>query len=536
MSPSSGRKVLIVEDSRLQAQIAADLLRSHGYSADIALSPEEALGKALETDGPDLILMDIDLGEGADGAALAQRIQRVRDIPVVFLTALSTQDVVDRVRSVTRYGYVLKGAPGHVLVSTVEMALQLHDALSSSETYRRIVEGSLAEVYLFDPGSLKFRAVNRGARESLGYTEEELRAMTPLDLIPEFDLKGFRELLAPLVRGEKEEIVFEAAHRRKDGSLYPVEVHLQLFGRGREAVCVAFASDLTGRKKMEESLRRQSEFLQHLMSALPVGVLIIDPVTRRIEQANLEAAAMVGAAPEEVVGRPCSDVFPYAAARCPFADSSAGADRAERVLVRRDGAEVPVLKTARRLCTGDGEKLVETLVDLTDRKRLEGELYRLSVTDHLTGAYNRRYFVEVLEREVERARRTGHTFSLVMFDLDRFKSINDRFGHAAGDLVLKSVVSAFKERLRKIDCLARWGGEEFVILLPETGVEGATVLAEDLRRRLSGMEIAGVGRVTASFGVTGYRPGDTVDTVTQRVDSALYRAKSNGRNCVCVGG
>jgi diguanylate cyclase (GGDEF)-like protein len=123
-----------------------------------------------------------------------------------------------------------------------------------------------------------------------------------------------------------------------------------------------------------------------------------------------------------------------------------------------------------------------------------------------------------------------------MFDLDRFKNINDRFGHAAGDRVLKDVVSAFKKRLRKTDCLARWGGEEFVILLPDTGVEGAAVLAEELRQRLNEMEVPGVGRVTASFGVTGYRSGDTVDAVTQRVDGALYRAKGNGRNCVCVEG
>jgi len=534
MYPYSNKKVLIVEDSKLQAQIAADALSGHGYSVDVALSPEEALQKALEPDGPDLILMDIDLGEGGDGTALAEQILQIKSIPVVFLTALSTREVVERVRSVTRYGYVLKGAPGHVLVSTVEMALELHEALSSADMYRRIVEGSLTEVYIFDPQSLKFRAVNRGARENLGYTEEELRAMTPLDLKPEFDPEAFRKLLAPLLRGEKEELVFETVHRRKDGSLYPVEVHLQLFGRGRDAVCVAFISDLTERRKMEERLRRQGEFLQHLLSALPVGVFIIDPETRRIEQANLEAAAMVGAAPEEVASRPCWEFFPYATARCPFAGPHADVDRSERLLLRRDGTEVPVLKTARRLRTGDGEKLVETLVDLTDRKRLEEELYRLSVTDHLTGAYNRRYFVEMLEREVERARRMGRPFSLIMFDLDRFKSINDRFGHAAGDRVLKSVVSTFKERLRRTDCLARWGGEEFVILLPETGVEGAAVLAEELRQRLSEMEIDGVGRVTASFGVTGYRSGDTVDAVTQRVDGALYRAKGNGRNCVCI--
>lgn len=532
MTPA--KRVLVVEDSRLQAQLAADILRRHGYFSDIALSPEETLQKLSSSVLPDLVLMDIDLGGKLDGAALAKTIQQRYDIPIVFLTALSAKEIIEKARTVTRYGYILKGAPEHVIVSTVEMALELHKALSSAETYRKIVEGSLTEVYIFDPESLKFRTVNRGARENLGYTEEELQAMTPLDLKPELDLEGFKKFIAPLLEGEKEELVFETVHRRKDGSLYPVEVHLQLFGRGRDAVCVAFISDLTERKKMEDKLRQQSEFLEHLLSALPVGVLIIDPGSRRIEEANLEAVTMMGASREEVIGRPCWEFFAHVAAQCPLTTPGVDVERSERLLLRKDGLKVPVLKTVRRLRTVNGEKLVETLVDLTDRKRLEEEFYRLSVTDHLTGAYNRRYFVEMLEKEVERARRTGRAFSLIMFDLDRFKSINDRFGHAAGDRVLMSVVSAFRERLRKTDCLARWGGEEFVILLPETGTEGAAALAEELRRKLNEMEIIGVGRVTASFGVASYRSGDTVDTVTQRVDDALYRAKGNGRNCVCV--
>lgn len=530
----TAKRVLVVEDSRLQAQLAADILSKYGYLSDIALTPEETLQKLSGPSLPDLVLMDIDLGDKFDGATLARTIQERHNIPVVFLTALSTKEIVEKVRTVARYGYVLKGAPEHLIVSTVEMALEFHKAFSSAETYRKIVEGSLTEVYLFHPESLKFLAVNRGARENLGYTEEELQKMTPLDMKPDFDFEGFKKLLTPLLRGEKERIVFETVHRRKDGSLYPVEVHLQLFGCGREVVCVAFASDLTERRKMEERLRGEREFLHHLLSALPVGVIIIDPETRRIERANLEAAAMVGADPEEVVGKTCRELFPDASHRCPFENACPETDRSEELLLCRDGTKIPVLKTAKRLRTGGGEKLVETLVDLTDRKRLEEELYWLSVTDHLTGAYNRRYFVEMLEREVERARRSSRFFSLVMFDLDRFKTINDRFGHAAGDWVLKSIVSAVKCRLRKADCLARWGGEEFVILLADTGVKGAAVLAEELRRRLSEMEMAGVGQVTASFGVTGSFPGDTVDTITQRVDSALYQAKGNGRNCVCV--
>lgn len=534
MYPCSTKKVLIVEDSKLQAQIAADALGSHGYSVDVALSPEELQQKVMGPDAPDIILMDIDLGEGVDGVAVAERIQQMNNVPVVFLTALSTREVVERVRSVTRYGYVLKGAPGHILVSIVEMALELHEALSSAETFRRIVDDSLTEVYIFHPESLKILSVNRGARENLGYSREELLTLTILDIKPVFDRQSFRNLLEPLLQGEKEKIAFETVHRRKDGSLYPVEVHLQLFGRGRDAVCVAFILDLTARKNIEEKLRQQSEFLRHLLAALPVGVLIIDPVSHRIEEANLEAAAIMGATPEEIATKHCWEFFPHFSGQCPVAASNIEMERSERLLRRKDGLEIPVLKTVRRLHTNRGEKLVETLVDLSERKQLEEELYRLSVTDHLTGAYNRRYFLEALEKEIERTRRTGRPFSLIMFDLDHFKSINDRFGHVAGDLVLKGVVAAFKERLRKADCLARWGGEEFVILLPETPAEEAALLADELRRRLGEMEIPGVGRVTASFGVTGYRPGDTIDTVTRRIDAALYRAKGNGRNCVCL--
>ncbi|QSZ27904.1 diguanylate cyclase [Aceticella autotrophica] len=157
---------------------------------------------------------------------------------------------------------------------------------------------------------------------------------------------------------------------------------------------------------------------------------------------------------------------------------------------------------------------------------------KLALTDSLTNAYNRRYFTQMLEREIEYAKRTGLTFSIIMVDLDHFKNVNDRFGHAAGDLVLKSLVNMIKQRIRKTDCIARWGGEEFLILLPNTPVDKGAYLAEELRKRLSRMVIPKVGHVTASFGVTGYCEGDTIDTLVMRADSMMYKAKSSGRNCV----
>jgi diguanylate cyclase (GGDEF)-like protein/PAS domain S-box-containing protein len=299
-----------------------------------------------------------------------------------------------------------------------------------------------------------------------------------------------------------------------------------------EDMYLHYAMDVTKYKKMEEDLRRREEYLNLLLTSMPVGVITVDALSHRIEDVNQEAAVMIGAAPEEIRGKTCFEFFSCPKGCCPVKDLGEEVDRAERILRKADGAEIPVLKTVKRLQTESGEKLIETFVDLTDRKKMEEELRCLSITDCLTDAYNRRYFIQVLEQDIERARRTGQPFSLVMVDLDRFKSINDRFGHAAGDLVLKSLVDMIKQRIRKIDCLARWGGEEFVILLPHTPVDKAAGLAEELRQRLSRMDITGVGYVTASFGVAGYCPGDTVDSLVKKADSMMYEAKAAGRNCV----
>jgi len=225
-----GKRVLIVEDSRFLAQITANILNKYGYLTEIALTGEEAVVKVRGgNQRPDLILMDIELGEGMDGALAARTIQQFRDVPVVFLTSHTEQEIVEKIRSVTGYGYVLKCAGEHVLVSAVEMALRLYEANAHANMYRRIFEDSLNEIYIFHPETLKFIAVNRGARENLGYTSEELSTMTLLDRKPELDLQTFRELLAPLVSGEQDQVLFNTVHRRKDVFRYPAEVHLKLF-------------------------------------------------------------------------------------------------------------------------------------------------------------------------------------------------------------------------------------------------------------------------------------------------------------------
>jgi diguanylate cyclase (GGDEF)-like protein len=168
------------------------------------------------------------------------------------------------------------------------------------------------------------------------------------------------------------------------------------------------------------------------------------------------------------------------------------------------------------------------------------EVHENSVRDSLTGCFNRRHALEVIDAELRRARRSQMPLSMVMFDLDHFKAINDRYGHLAGDAVLAAVGSRMKAVLRGSDLKCRYGGEEFLILLPDTPSSGARRVAETLRLEISDHQVGFNDEripVTASFGVTSITPGE-VDplAVMARADAALYRAKQDGRNCVRLAG
>lgn len=171
--------------------------------------------------------------------------------------------------------------------------------------------------------------------------------------------------------------------------------------------------------------------------------------------------------------------------------------------------------------------------DITEEKLLEEELRILSSTDPLTSVYNRRYFIRKLEEEFDRVKkRNGGMFSVALLDIDHFKLINDRFGHHAGDSVLIKLTQTIKKRIRKIDCLARWGGEEFIILFPRTKLDEAELLIEELRNSISKMDTSIANRITVSIGVVEYRADETVDSIIQRADNLMYEAKKSGRNCV----
>jgi diguanylate cyclase (GGDEF)-like protein len=192
----------------------------------------------------------------------------------------------------------------------------------------------------------------------------------------------------------------------------------------------------------------------------------------------------------------------------------------------RDGDQLRIGDTIYKFLTGTN---VETAY--------HEEIYRMTILDGLTGVHNKRYFVEFLDRELASSQRHGHPLTLVMFDIDHFKLVNDQRGHLAGDAVLKNLSARIKPRMRREDLLARYGGEEFAAILTCTELRGGMSFAEDVRRRINDQPFEFDGQsftVTVSLGVACVQDeqGVTPEQLIQRADEKLYQAKNTGRNRV----
>jgi diguanylate cyclase (GGDEF)-like protein/PAS domain S-box-containing protein len=303
-------------------------------------------------------------------------------------------------------------------------------------------------------------------------------------------------------------------------------------------------------KAAEKVLQDSEARLRNITDMLGEGVYAMDR-DGRLTFLNPEAERLLGWNEAELLGKGIHSVIHYQDADgkprpvkdCPEhkAISSGQMHRDdEDVFTRRDGTTFPVSIVATPLWEhGRIVGSVAAFQDISERKRAAGELKRLhellvhqAMSDALTGVANRLKFNETLNAEINRSRRHGLTFSLIMLDVDHFKKINDSRGHHAGDCVLRELAGLIKNVMRLHNLFARWGGEEFIILAANIPLEKARAFAEKLRRMIENHDFSGTVRVTASFGVAEFVADETDDALMRRVDSALYLAKKLGRNRV----
>lgn len=201
-------------------------------------------------------------------------------------------------------------------------------------------------------------------------------------------------------------------------------------------------------------------------------------------------------------------------------------DILEYIAIRHDITEFEEAKEQLRTLNTSMRRKVNELYDIASNLEFEAH------TDELTGIYNRKKFYEFLNMDFQKVLISDFKLSLIVMDIDRFKSINDTFGHQTGDSVLREVAQIVSNSIKRSDIFARWGGEEFVVLTPNTSIDGAFKLAENIRENLEIHIFTDIGYLTSSFGVTEAKREDSIDKFIDRADRALYRAKKSGRNRV----
>ena len=304
--------------------------------------------------------------------------------------------------------------------------------------------------------------------------------------------------------------------------------------------------DITPRKKAEDKIRASQEQMSAMARASHDALIMIDGSGKILFWSDM-AQKMLGWTADEAMGQSMHRLITLPE-DCDAAEkglkhfSGTGTGPVigsvmEFEAVRKDGAILPVERSVAAFKIGDVHYAVGSLRDISDRKEKEEQLRRMATTDSLTGLNNRRRFMELIETELKRCRRYALPLSVLMFDADKFKRVNDTFGHDAGDRVLMDISRITALVMRETDFSGRLGGEEFALGLPLTDVDGATHLAHRLRQALAASSVDAEGtpiRYTASFGVACCLPDTPVDikTLMKQADAAMYQAKANGRNRV----
>jgi diguanylate cyclase (GGDEF)-like protein/PAS domain S-box-containing protein len=350
----------------------------------------------------------------------------------------------------------------------------------------------------------------------------------------------------------------EVTNRRKDGSTFRSSLSASALSDGRGAAIgyIGIARDISDYKEHEESLMRSERFLSTIFDSIKDPFSIIDS-DYNIVRVNEAYAEMRSKRCEELVGRRCFEVLHNRTSLCndcvvekTFQSSDPCAK--DKLLVSPGRGETWVEIYTYPIVNEEGSvsHVIEYTRDITDRRKSEEErtklierLEYLSNTDVLTGLLNRRALIERLNYEVARAVRYDVNLSLILCDIDYFKEINDSYGHTCGDNTLKATAGILKNCLRSTDLLGRYGGDEFMLILPETSLKGAAEFAERIRASLKDAKVRIKGRKSAkmslSLGVTCLQHcngrGD-VDSLIRQADAALYSAKRTGRNRVCVSG
>ncbi|MBU3020373.1 diguanylate cyclase [Aestuariibacter sp. A3R04] len=402
-------------------------------------------------------------------------------------------------------------------------------------------------VYIIDPESANILDVNKAGYEDLGMEADEVLSHTVFSLQKDvLDIAHWREMLSVLKSSNT--FVFSGHHVRKDGTEFPVEVHTNYLVHDGVEYLISIARDITERVRMQAELKTREPQLRYMLNAAGDGLWDWNILTDEVFFSP-QLKRMLGYGPHEMkphLDSWKSNVHPddlprvYGALQSHLQGENTRYD-AEYRLRNRNGQYLWVHDhgtVCERNELGEATRVVGMVRNVTASKELEQKLRELASRDELTQLLNRRAGYEQFSRYLALSKRQGQPLSVALFDLDHFKQINDQCGHLVGDKVLKNTASLMAAELRKSDVLLRWGGEEFLLLMPDTDIMHAFKLCERLRRSFSQnaaqCELPHQ-TITLSGGIACYPAnGNTIEDIVKCADDAMYKAKNAGRDKVCI--
>lgn len=388
---------------------------------------------------------------------------------------------------------------------------------------------------------------NSSAERLLGYSRDEVTGRVNVSsFYPTGGAREVKEFLYSEEFGGRGQLLdFETEVVRKDGKRIPIRLSCALLHENEKEVgVVGFFSDISARKAIEQGYLESENRFRTIVETAGDAIVSFDG-NHTIRMANRAAGEMLGYDDGELIGMDFLRLIPprygnsweqverYAASgtgSAPVVGKSV-----EIPLLRKTGREITVQMSMAEKQTGDEKTFTAIIRDISGRKAVEEELRILSITDTLTRLYNRRHFHSLALKELNRARRTRVVFSLLFADIDDFKKYNDTYGHLEGDRVLTAMGDLMLKNFRLMDSCFRMGGEEFLVLLPESGAVGAMVAAERLRIRFSELEFDPLHSgmpvtLSVSIGLSEYHQGDSLEDMVRYADMAMYAAKNEGRN------
>jgi diguanylate cyclase (GGDEF)-like protein/PAS domain S-box-containing protein len=539
--------VLVVEDESVVAMDLDGQLRDMGYKVCGCVdNGRDAIDRA-RTDHPDLILMDIVLKGDTDGIAAAGQIAQELHIPVLFLTAYSDDDTVERAAGAWPYGYLTKPFQSRELRAGIEVALRKADVerrLRDSERWLAAVLRGVGDAVIATDAAGRVGLVNPAAERLLGMTDVQGRVAAEVVRLRDPDRDAALTLApdAPRAAGRDGSASRPALLVTADGALVPVDYTVGTVDdeAGRLCGLAIVLHDVRERAAAQERLARSEHRFRGAFDNAPLGLALIDRSNRfvRVNRAlcrllNAEAGQLVGV--DQAAFGEASDNAIETEFQRDLAQGRSETVQYERRYRGRDGRVISALVSASLLPTNaEPQQFLVQINDVTERKRAEDALEHLAHHDVLTGVANRTLLNEEVEHEIAVARRQKSRLAVVFIDLDYFKHVNDSLGHEAGDMVLKEIADRLTGTVRAIDIVGRMGGDEFVVVL--SGVKDAhdvLALTDKLRTECAKPITAGTHevRLAVSMGVSLF-PDDAQDfrTLLRFADSALYQAKGEGRN------